>query len=1049
MQPAASPKVVSVRRPACIQAYTRVSSPHDPAEKEAVATARKIIRMPVSDGAIHNENPPLFTRGGEGGWFSNEPPSLSGGQPLPLNIRRFMEPRFRTDFRNVKIHTGDKSAKLNRQLNAQAFTIGNHIFFGKESFQPESNEGKELIAHELTHTVQQEAVIQRAEDVSIIQQSPQMAQRLGISDALDYFADKANLIPGFRMFTIILGVNPVNMSRVDRSAANILRAVIEFIPGGGLITQALDNHGVFDKVGIWVEQQIHSLGMTGSVIKEAISTFLDSLGWRDIFDLGGVWNRAKRIFTGPIDRIISFVKGLVTGIIKFIKDAILRPLAKLAEGTRGYDLLKAVLGEDPVTGELVPRNAETLIGGFMKLIGQQEVWENLKKSNAVARAWAWFQGALSSLIGFVRQIPTMFLNAFKSLEIADIVLLPRAFAKVAAVFGNFIGSFLSWAGNAVWNLLEIIFAVVAPGVIPYLKKAAGAFRTILKNPIVFIGNLVRAGKSGFQQFANKIGTHLKTSLIQWLTGTLGGAGVYIPQSFDLREIIKFVLSILGLTWQNIRQKLVRVVGETVVKAMETGFDIVVTLVTQGPAAAWEKIKEQLTNLKEMVMEEIMSFVTNKIVQSAVTKLISMLTPAGAVIQAIIAIYNTIMFFIERLKQIAQVAAAFIDSISAIAGGVIAAAANRVEQTLAGLLTLAISFLARFAGLGKVSDAIINIINKLRAPIDKALDKVVEWIVGMAKKMGKFIAKTAGKVFNWASANSGFSDEEGKGHTIFVNDKAGPAKLMIASNPAPAEEFLNFYIKNRGDDFQKDNSKKIDQIKEIIKQTQSIVSQIDAATKKNPEDPKIEVMQRDLLKKNVELSGLLSSLVGRDASIGKTIEKYKIEGMTGTYSSMPKPPGDDFTADHQPQAAILQAAAEFDYFSDEGELAKRAAGRAKQGFAINLHKIRHTAGRTYGSKGKKTKESFLSEIRKETQGKKKVVEKRRLVVMKIKSELNEDVNAMQTVANSGPDSPNWSDIMSSKIAGKKEDKERLIKELRGRILTGESQIAAQDIESLVG
>lgn len=209
------------------------------------------------------------------------------------------------------------------------------------------------------------------------------------------------------------------------------------------------------------------------------------------------------------------------------------------------------------------------------------------------------------------------------------------------------------------------------------------------------------------------------------------------------------------------------------------------------------------------------------------------------------------------------------------------------------------------------------------------------------------------------------------------------------------------------------------------------------------------MQRDLLKKNVELSGLLSSLVNSDASIGKTIEKYKLEGMTGTYSSIPKPPGDDFTSDHQSQAAILQAAAEFDYFSEEGELPKRAAGRAKQGFAINLHKIRHTAGRTYGSKGKKTKESFLAEIKKETQVKKKAVEKRRIVVMKIKSELYEDVSAMKAVANTGHDSSNWSDIMSSKLAGKKDDKVKLIQEIRGRILTGESQIAAQDIESLVG
>lgn len=776
--------------PVYIQTSQKISSPHDPAEKEADVTAKKIMRMAVSESSIalvrtdsggvfrqvkkeekekkiqtklqspyitrfmasgvftkNNKEEGIIQRKAEGisnvasDVSANLQNSMASGSPMPVGVRRFMEPRFNANFRDVKVHTGDNAAKLSRQLNAQAFTVGNQIYFGRDRFKPESHEGKELIAHELTHTIQQGATIQRSEEVTVTQQSSPQVQRLfGIGSPLDYLADKANLIPGFRMFTIVLGVNPINMNRVERNPANILRSLIEFIPGGGIVTQALDNHGVFDKVGNWVEQQIRSLGMVGSSIKQAVTTFIAYLGVRDLANLGGVWDRAKRIFTEPIDRIISFAKGLITGILRFIKEAILRPLARLAEGTRGYDLLKAVLGEDPVTGDPVPRTADTLIGGFMKLIGQEEVWNNLKKSNAVARAWAWFQGALGGLMGFVRQIPSLFMQALQALGIADIVLLPRAFMKVATVFGSFIGRFLSWAGDTVWNLLEIIFAVVAPGAMPYIKKAAGAFRTILQNPIGFIGNLVKAGIQGFRQFAGNIGKHLKASLIGWLTGSLGGAGVYIPQSFEIREIIKFVLSVLGLTWQNIRQKLVKVVGETAVKAMETGFDIVVTLVTQGPAAAWEKIKEQLTNLKEIVMEQIMSFVTSKIVQSAVTKLVSMLNPAGAVIQAIIAIYNTIMFFIERLKQIIQVATAFIDSIAAIAGGVISAAANRVEQTMAGLLTLAISFLARIAGLGKVSDAVINIINKIRAPIDRALDKVVEWIAAQARRLGRFIAQ---------------------------------------------------------------------------------------------------------------------------------------------------------------------------------------------------------------------------------------------------------------------------------------------------------------------
>jgi hypothetical protein len=821
--PAAVPVVQAARAGvAQFQRTLRVSSPRDPAEREAESTATKIMRMAESpyvarfagaigqmqrraaaiarraDGASGAE---LIARRADGASASGDITSgiaASGsGAPLPGGVRGFMEPRFGADFSGVRIHTGERAAQLSRQVSAQAFTVGNQIFFGKDQFRPETHEGKALIAHELTHTIQQGSVqqggaaaqggaaqpgtVQRREDVTVTETAAPQVQRLGISDALNYFADAANNIPGYRMFTIILGVNPINMNRVDRSAANILRAIVEFIPGGGLIVQALDAYGVFERAGQWIEQQLASLGISGASIREAINRFLDSLGWRDIFRLGDVWNRARRIFSEPIDRMIAFVRSLGAQILRMIKDAVLRPLAQLASQTRGWDLLCAVLGHNPITGEVVPRTAETLIGGFMRLIGQEELWQNIQRANALGRAWTWFQGALNGLLGFVRQIPQLFIQALQALEIADIVLLPRAFARVASVFGNFIGNFLSWAGNTIWNLLEIIFEVVAPSVMVYLRRAAGAFRTILRDPIGFVRNLLRAAMQGFRQFAANFLTHLRASLIGWLTGAMSGANIYIPQGFTLREILKFVLSVLGLTWQNIRQKLVRAVGETAVRVLETGFDIVVTLVTQGPAAAWEKIQETLTNLREMVIEQIMTFVRDRVVTAAVTRLLSMLSPVGAFIQAIIAIYNTVMFFVERLRQIAQVAAAFIDSISAIAGGVIDAAANRVEQTMAGLLTLVISFLARIAGLGRVTDAVTSVIDRVRQPIDRALDRVVEWIVATARRIGRLVSRQPGAAAT--AAVEVVVTMRGVRHTLSIG---GPnaARISMASAAGP-------------------------------------------------------------------------------------------------------------------------------------------------------------------------------------------------------------------------------------------------------------------------
>jgi len=142
-----------------------------------------------------------------------------------------------------------------------------------------------------------------------------------------------------------------------------------------------------------VEAKLAALGDIGAALVAALKEFIDSLGWTDIFHPGEVWDRAKRIFTEPINRLIDFAVSTAVELLKIVKDAILKPLAALAQGTRGYDLLRVILGEDPISGEPVPRTAENLLGGFMKLIGQEEIWENIKKGNAIARAYAWFQNA--------------------------------------------------------------------------------------------------------------------------------------------------------------------------------------------------------------------------------------------------------------------------------------------------------------------------------------------------------------------------------------------------------------------------------------------------------------------------------------------------------------------------------------------------------------------------------------------------------------------------------------------------------------------------------
>jgi hypothetical protein len=77
------------------------------------------------------------------------------GQPLSKEVRVSMEQAFGADFSEVTVHTDAQAHSLNETLQARAFTTGQDIFFREGEYNPDSPAGKKLIAHELTHVIQQ------------------------------------------------------------------------------------------------------------------------------------------------------------------------------------------------------------------------------------------------------------------------------------------------------------------------------------------------------------------------------------------------------------------------------------------------------------------------------------------------------------------------------------------------------------------------------------------------------------------------------------------------------------------------------------------------------------------------------------------------------------------------------------------------------------------------------------------------------------------------------------------------------------------------------
>jgi hypothetical protein len=85
----------------------------------------------------------------------------SGGQPLDAGARSFFEPRFGRDFSQVRVHTDNHAAESAKAVQAHAYTVGNHVVFGSNQFDTASAGGRRLLAHELTHTIQQAPTFNR------------------------------------------------------------------------------------------------------------------------------------------------------------------------------------------------------------------------------------------------------------------------------------------------------------------------------------------------------------------------------------------------------------------------------------------------------------------------------------------------------------------------------------------------------------------------------------------------------------------------------------------------------------------------------------------------------------------------------------------------------------------------------------------------------------------------------------------------------------------------------------------------------------------------
>ncbi|WP_405188231.1 hypothetical protein [Streptomyces anulatus] len=321
-----------------------------------------------------------------------------------------------------------------------------------------------------------------------------------------------------------------------------------------------------------------------------------------------------------------------------------------------------------------------------------------------------------------------------------------------------------------------------------LAKAASAIMKIIKDPIGFLGNLVKAVGAGLNLFITNIADHLKTGVVSWLLGTAVKAGLDLPQKFDLKGIIQLIGSMLGLTWDNIRTRVTRKgVPDEAMSAVETSVPVAKNLAAEGPAGAVKEIQAEAGDLKATILGKLTTYLIPTVLIAGITWIISLLNPASAFVRAVKGIIDIVTFIVTQGAQIADFVNAVLDAVIAIANGGQAGVPKLIETALATSVPLLIGFLAALLGIGGLANKVKSVFQSVSRPVTRAIDKIVDFIAKKGKALWNKTKGKARRTFEWVgqkirpkSIRKPFTMASGEPHTLSVHTSESGLRVLIAS-----------------------------------------------------------------------------------------------------------------------------------------------------------------------------------------------------------------------------------------------------------------------------
>jgi hypothetical protein len=245
-------------------------------------------------------------------------------------------------------------------------------------------------------------------------------------------------------------------------------------------------------------------------------------------------------------------------------------------------------------------------------------------------------------------------------------------------------------------LAELLFSI--------LVRVAHLVWDIVKHPIRFFETLVAGLKQGIGDFIGNIGTHLKEAFWTWITGTTSAKGITLTESSGEQGMFDIVLQALRLGPADLKEIVAKVLGREFVEMVEKGIAVgekilepVIILLTKGPGALWDYIKESLAGIVGSTFDRIRETVFNAFVEKGLKWIAGFFIPGGGFVKIVKAIVAAFQFVAENLERLRNFFDAVFDSMEAAVQGRTEGVASMIIKGLKIGVVLALDFLAKQLG----------------------------------------------------------------------------------------------------------------------------------------------------------------------------------------------------------------------------------------------------------------------------------------------------------------------------------------------------------------